>query len=115
MGGTTQFFIMSKSFQRVASHGFLAFGLWAAMSMGLSSRAWAQGPTPETGNTIFPGGAFVSYGAAFTSMKMSAPLTSGTIPTTAFPTSAVAQELTLSWGFRRDLQLTATVPIVSNR
>jgi hypothetical protein len=106
---------MSKRFQRVASRAVLASSLWAAMSLSLSSCAWAQGPTPETGNTIFPGGAFLSYGADFTSMKMRAPLANGTIPATAFPTSAVAQELTLSWGVRRDLQLTAVVPIISNR
>ncbi len=106
---------MSKRFKRVASHGFLASSLWTAMVMGLSPRAWAQGPAPETGNTIFPGGAFVSYGATFTSMKMRLPLTNGTIPPTAFPTSTVAQELTFSWGVRRDLQVTATVPVMSNR
>lgn len=81
------------------------FGILGTMA----SPGRAQGPTPETGNTIFPGGGLVSYGADFVSRKPPSGLTS--IPPTILPTTGVSQPLELSWGFRRDLELTAVTSI----
>ena len=74
----------------------------------------AQGPTPETGNTIFPGGGLVSYGADFISRKPPA-TGSSSIPVTARPTLGVAEPLLFSWGIRRDLELTAVTSVTTTR
>jgi hypothetical protein len=75
---------------------------------------WAQGPTPETGNTIFPGGGLASYAAEFVSRKAPPGVTASSIPPTIFPTLGVSQPLLLSWGIRRDLELTAITSINTN-
>ena len=75
----------------------------------MATPVWAQGPTPETGNTIFPGGGLLSYGADFFSRKPPSGLTS--IPPTILPTTGVSQPLQLSWGVRRDLELTAITSV----
>jgi len=75
----------------------------------LTARGWAQGPTPETGNTIFPGGGLISYGLDFVSRK--APLGAASITPTTLPTLGMVQPLILSWGIRRDLELTATASL----
>lgn len=77
-----------------------------------ASRGWAQGPTPETGNTIFPGGGLVSYGADFVSRKAPAGVTS--LTPTILPTLGISQPLVLSWGVRRDFELTAMTSIDTN-
>jgi hypothetical protein len=73
--------------------------------------AWCQGPTPETGNTIFPGGAMLSY--AVDSIFRTAP--SGATATPGIrPTLEVRQPLLLTLGIRRDLELTAVGAIATN-
>jgi hypothetical protein len=79
----------------------------------VAARGQAQGPTPETGNTIFPGGGLVSYGADFVSRRAPVGLTS--IPPTILPTTGISQPLQLSWGVRRDLELTAITSVETNR
>jgi len=79
----------------------------------LTVPGWAQGPTPETGNTIFPGGGLASYAADFFSRRPPGGVTS--IRPTILPTRAVSQPLQLSWGVRRDLELTAVTSIDTNR
>ena len=81
---------------------------------GVSLRSFAQGPTPETGNTIFPGGGLVSYAAGFTFRKAPASIAGG-IPPTISPTLEFMQPLMFSWGIRRDLELTAMTSITTNR
>lgn len=78
----------------------------------MASPGRAQGPTPETGNTIFPGGGLVSYGADFFSRKPPPGLTS--IPPTILPTTEASQPVQLSWGIRRDLELIAVISIETN-
>ncbi len=83
--------------------------------LGLIPRlGWAQGPTPETGNTIFPGGGLLSYGADFVSRKAPPSISGASIPPTIRPTSEVVQPLVFSWGIRRDLELIAITAISSN-
>lgn len=76
--------------------------------------ARAQGPTPETGATIFPGGAYVSYGSYFTSREVKNP--AATAPgATARPTLEHRGQFLFTWGFRRDYQLTVMLPVVTTR
>jgi hypothetical protein len=74
----------------------------------------AQEPTPETGNTIFPGGGLFSYGADFISKRAPASFTGVPIPATIGPTSEISQPLVFSWGIRRDLELTVETAISSD-
>jgi hypothetical protein len=91
----------------VALGGFLGLG---------ASWGFAQGPTPETANTIFPGGGLVSYGADFIFRKAPAPTSiTGGIPPTVSPTLEAMQPFVFSWGIRRDLELTAMTSITTNR
>ena len=71
----------------------------------------AQEPTPETGNTLFPGGAFVSYGSVFTTRQ--APTTQ-TPAASLRPTLAHEGRFIFSWGFRRDFDLTILVPVATH-
>ena len=88
---------------------------WIVCILGLNPcLGWAQGPTPETGNTIFPGGGLFSYGADFISRK-APPLPGGSsITPTVRPTSEITQPLIFIWGIRRDLELLAITSISSN-
>ena len=95
-------------------HGARQAALLGVLGM-MASPGWAQGPTPETGNTIFPGGGLVSYAAEFVSRKAPAGVAASSIPPTILPTLAIAQPLLLSWGVRRDLELTAMTSIDTNR
>ena len=79
----------------------------------LAVPGWAQGPTPETGNTIFPGGGLVSYGADLVFRRAPAGVTS--IPDTILPTTGVSQPLQLDWGVRRDFELMAVTLVDTNR
>ena len=74
----------------------------------------AQGPTPETGATLFPGGAYVSYGSYFTLREVKNPGVTAPGPT-ARPTLEHRGRFVFTWGFRRDFQLTALVPVVTAR
>lgn len=79
----------------------------------LTAQGWAQGPTPETGNTIFPGGGLISYGVDFVSRK--APVGAASVMPTILPTLGIVQPLILSWGIRRDLELTAMTSVTIDR
>jgi hypothetical protein len=79
----------------------------------MAAPGWAQGPTPETGNTIFPGGGLVSYAADFFSRRPPNGVTS--VTPTILPTMGISQPLQLSWGVRRDLELTAMTSIDTDR
>lgn len=75
----------------------------------------AQGPTPETGATLFPGGAFVSYNSVFVNRQApNGGSTTGLSPT-ARPTFEHDALLDFSWGFHRDWQFVAVVPIITTR
>jgi len=91
------------------SYEALLFGVLAIMT----SPGWAQGPTPETGNTIFPGGGLVAYAADFVSRTAPAGVTS--INPTILPTTGLSQPIQLSWGVRRDIELTALTSIETSR
>src|SRR5215470_10684657 len=71
-------------------------------------RAFSQEPTPETGNTLYPGGAFVSYGSVFEIRR--APLVSGNTASLR-PTFAHEGRFTFAWGFHRDFDLMVLAPI----
>ncbi len=73
----------------------------------------AQGPTPETGATLFPGGAYVSYNSIFTTRRVAGSASSPS--PTARPTFEHEAPFVFAWGIRRDFQLTAVVPIVTTR
>ena len=86
-----------------------SFG-WLAVLV-LVNTAAAQGPMPEEGATLFPKGALVSYSSILTSRRFLAKPADGS-STTVHPTFEHEVPLTFSWSFRRDLQFTATAPIV---
>jgi len=69
----------------------------------------AQGPAPETAPPMFPGGAFVSYNSTFVTRQV--PF--GISPT-ARPTLSHEGAFNFTWGFRRDIDVTVLVPVVTN-
>jgi hypothetical protein len=75
--------------------------------------AKAQGPAPETAPPLFPGGALVSYGSAFTTSNPVAG-TQGEMPLTARPTFSYQGDFTVTWGFYPNFDFTLAVPIVTN-
>jgi hypothetical protein len=79
-----------------------------------ASTAKGQGPSPETAPPLFPGGGLISYNSTFTTRGMrSGP--SGVIPVTSRPTFSHEADFNLTWGFHRDFDLTALIPVVTNR
>jgi hypothetical protein len=104
MGGLRSSLIRHRVY-RIALGGILGM---------LTSAASAQGPAPETGPTLFPGGGVVSYGADFFSRKAPASGT-GAIPLTIRPTLEVSQPLVFGWGVRRDIELMAITSIGTAR
>ncbi|MCI0402801.1 MAG: transporter, partial [Acidobacteria bacterium] len=82
----------------------------AAVFAGGAHTAWAQGPSPEGGATLFPGGGVVSYNSVFTTRS---PRGSGPLPPSARPTFAHRGQFTFAWGMRRDLQLSILAPVVT--
>lgn len=74
--------------------------------------AKAQGPTPETGNTHFPGGAYFAYESSF--ITRHAPNSSAPSATLR-PTFEHEGKFNFTWGFRRDFELTVQLPIITRR
>lgn len=87
---------------------------WLTLVLALSAPAvFGQGPAPETAPPLFPGGGLVSYNSIFATRGfVRGP--SGSIPVTARPTFSHEGDFNFTWGFRRDLDLTVVVPIVTN-
>jgi hypothetical protein len=89
-------------------------GPWMALVvLFCASTAGGQGPAPETAPPLFPGGGLISYNSIFSSRGFM-PGMSGFIPVTARPTFSHEADLTFTWGFYRDFDLTILVPIVTN-
>jgi hypothetical protein len=76
-------------------------------------RARAQGASPETAATLFPGGALVSYNSVFATRAVFASST-GNMPSTARPTFSHEGLFNFTWGFHRDFAFAALLPIVTN-
>ena len=87
----------------------LLFGFWMACAVAVK----AQGPAPETAPPLFPGGALLSYGSAFTTSNPVAGV-QGQIPATARPTFSYQGDFTFTWGFYPNFDFTVVVPIVTN-
>ena len=85
-------------------------GLLLSLIFCLTTAGRAQEPTPETGTTLFPGGAFVSYGSVFTMRKAPVPQTPGAA---LRPTFAHEGRFVFAWGFRRDFDLMILVPVAT--
>ena len=91
----------------------LCMGLLFSVPLICVSTARGQGAAPETAPTLFPGGGLVSYNSIFTTRApMAAPL--GNIPATARPTFSHEADISFTWGFRRNLDLTVLIPIITN-
>ena len=105
---------MSFHIARLARRTLLAAVGTGVSCVGTASLSRVQGPTPETGATLFPGGAYISYNSIFTTRGLAAG-SEAKLPITARPTFMHEIPLTFAWGFRRDFQLTVVVPIVNTR
>lgn len=88
--------------------------LLAAILMVCPPWAKAQGASPETAATLFPGGALVSYNSVFATRGMF-PSSLGKMPSTARPTFSHEGLFNFTWGFHRDFALTVLVPVLTNR
>jgi hypothetical protein len=96
------------------SRGAWCAALLAALLMVYPPRSGAQGASPETAATLFPGGALVSYNSVFATRGVFAS-SSGNMPSTARPTFSHEGLFNFTWGFHRDFALTLLVPVVTNR
>ena len=83
--------------------------------VGPGNPAVAQGPMPEEGATLFPYGALVSYGSTFRIGTHMEETDTDASESGTHPTFASTMPLTFSWSFRRDLQFSAQLPIVTKR
>ena len=98
----------------VFSYRAIYAALLSLLSVVCAPRAQAQGASPETGATLFPGGALVSYNSVFATRGVfGSP--SGNMPSTARPTFAHEGLFNFTWGFHRNFALTVVVPVVTNR
>jgi len=77
--------------------------------------AMAQGPAPETAPPLFPGGGLVSYSSTFTTRGAFPGFVPGVIAATSRPTLSHEADFNVTWGFHPDFDLTALIPIVTNR
>lgn len=76
------------------------------------SLARAQGPAPESGPTLFPGGVVISYSSVFTTRGPVRAV--GSIPISARPLFSHQGDFNFKWGFRRNFDVGLLVPIVTN-
>ena len=74
--------------------------------------AQAQGPSPETGATLFPGGALISYNSVFTTRGLGG--SSSPLAPSARPTFAHEATFTFAWGFHRNWELAAELPLATH-
>ncbi len=74
----------------------------------------AQGPSPENGATLFPGGAVVSYNSVFAARKQVRSPDINLFSSSIRPTLEHRGNVIFGWGFRRDFQFTAIIPIVTH-
>jgi hypothetical protein len=81
----------------------------------IGATAIAQGPAPETAPPLFPGGGLVSYSSSFTTRGASPGFVPGVIAATSRPTWSHEADFNFTWGFHPDFDLTALLPIVTNR
>src|SRR6185437_949733 len=96
--------------------GRIAFGGCAWLMLALlwcAPAIFAQGAAPETAPSLFPGGGLLSYSSSFETRRPMQGL-ADEIPATARPTLSHAGELNFTWGFHRNMDVTALVPIVTN-
>jgi hypothetical protein len=61
---------------------------------------------------LFPGGGLISYNSIFTTRGVAE--SAGNIPQTARPTFSHEGDFNVTWGFRRNFDLTILVPIITN-
>ena len=87
----------------------------AMLAVATSGSALAQGPMPEEAATLFPAGALASYSSVFTNGRLTEGAGAEAPGATLHPTFQHEIPLILSWSFRRDLQFTAVLPIVTRR
>jgi hypothetical protein len=88
------------------------FGVWLS---GIATQGSAQSPSPETGATLFPGGGFVSYGSDFIFRRPTQKSDKVQLIPSIRPTLAYDGTIAFGWGFRRDFQFTALVPVSTRR
>ncbi|HVH70919.1 MAG TPA: hypothetical protein VNB49_07410, partial [Candidatus Dormibacteraeota bacterium] len=100
--------------RKVFPHNMGYLALLALLSAACPLKAKAQGASPETAASLFPGGALVSYNSVFTTRSVFASST-GNMPSTARATFSHEGIFNFTWGFHRDFALTVLVPVVTNR
>lgn len=105
---------MSTYLQRAALLRFFALLLVSGLFIASPPHLGAQGPSPETGATLFPGGAFVSYNSIFTTRRPVERKGVEGHPRMLRPTWTHEAPITFGWGFHRDFQFTAVMPIVTD-
>ena len=87
---------------------------WLTLALSVcGSTAFGQGAAPETAPPLFPGGGLLSYNSIFTTRGFMPGAPSG-IPATARPTFSQEGDFNFTWGFYRNFDLTALVPLVTN-
>lgn len=88
--------------------------LWLTLALSVCvSTAFGQGAAPESAPPLFPGGGLLSYNSIFTTRGFMPGAPSG-IPPTARPTFSHEGGFNFTWGFYRNFDLTALVPLVTN-
>lgn len=89
-------------------------GLALALGVALFvSPARAQGPSPESAPTQFPGGAFLSYNSIFESRDLVPGTFADSTSPTARPTFTHVGIIRLAWSMRPNWEVMAEVPIVT--
>jgi len=99
--------------RKARSRGAGCVVLLAVVLMVCPLWASAQGASPETAATLFPGGALVSYNSVFVTRGAFAS-SSGNMPSTARPTFSHEGLFNFTWGFHRDFALTVLVAAETN-
>lgn len=91
-----------------------AAGLVLVLGLAMyASPTLAQGPSPESAPTQFPGGAFVSYNSIFESRDLVPGTFADSASPTARPTFKHLGIIRLTWSMRTNWEVMAEVPIVT--
>ena len=83
--------------------------------LAFATQSWAQGPSPESAPTQFPGGAYLSYNSVFQSRHVvSGEFADPTSPTVR-PTFEHTGIFRLAWSPRANWEVMAQVPVVTTK
>jgi len=85
----------------------------ALVTSAFATQSWAQGPSPESAPTQFPGGAYLSYNSVFQSRHIVSGAFADPSSPTARPTFEHAGIFRFAWSPRTNWEVMTQIPVVT--